>query len=315
MVAFAASTTVAAPLGAQTRKDRVEAQKLAGEALDLFEAGDYEAALERFEAAHALVPAPTLLLRVARSLDKLDRMQEAAERYREVIGWELDRFAPPQHRKAREDAVPELAALLEQLPQLVVTVDGPGAGGAAVTVDGEPLAAKELGDELPRDPGAVTLVAQVDGREATETVTLTRGEVTKVTLTLPAPAVETQGPAPDLAQSDGEGSEGWTIAGWSTVGLGGALLLAGLGTGVAVVVQESDLESRCPDRRCPPEAHGDAESFDTLRSATTGLLVAGGVTAAAGVALLLLAPGDEGAAEDALTWSVGPGFVGVAGRF
>src|SRR5690606_12436568 len=79
-----ATLLLASPVGAQSTADRLAARKLGGEAMDLFAAGDYATALEKFTQADELVPAPTLKLRIARSLDRLDRMLEAAEMYRAV---------------------------------------------------------------------------------------------------------------------------------------------------------------------------------------------------------------------------------------
>ncbi|MEM9874426.1 MAG: hypothetical protein AAF928_06000, partial [Myxococcota bacterium] len=73
-----ASMIDASPAGAQTSSDRATARKLAGQAIALMDAEDYEAALDAFREADTLVPAPTLKIRIARCLDALDRMQEAA---------------------------------------------------------------------------------------------------------------------------------------------------------------------------------------------------------------------------------------------
>ncbi|MBW2528042.1 MAG: hypothetical protein JRI23_27925 [Deltaproteobacteria bacterium] len=278
-----------------TAKKRWTARKLGGEGMDLFAAGDYGAALEKFAAADELVPAPTLKLRIARCLDKLDRMLEAAATYRSVIETELDRRAPAVHRKARKDAVPELAALREQIPTVRVIVKGPGAETAAVTIDGESLPADALGKKHELDPGTYVIEAERldDGAVEKRQIVLSREQHEEVILRLPSD--KTPGPTrtPEVALADDDGAA-WRLAGWIAVGVGGAALSVGSAVGVVVLVEEQDLLERCADRQCPPDAHDDAEQFDTLRIVSTVGLVAGGVGVAAGVTMLLLAPGGEG---------------------
>ena len=102
---------VALTLGAATARGegadlevKSAARKLGNEAQKLFDAGDYEAALEKFNLADSLVSAPTLGLRAARCLVKLGRLVEASERYLEVTRMHLDRSAPMVMRKAQVEA-------------------------------------------------------------------------------------------------------------------------------------------------------------------------------------------------------------------
>lgn len=275
-------------------KKRWTARKLGGEGMDLFAAGDYEAALEKFTAADELVPAPTLKLRMARCLDKLDRMLEAASTYRSVIETELDRRAPAVHRKARKDAVPELAALREQIPTVRVIVKGPGAETASVTIDGKELPADELGKKHELDPGTYVVEAERldDGAVEKRQVVLRREQHEEVVLRLPSDPSPEDLRSPEEKLTEDEGAP-WRLAGWIAVGVGGAALSVGSVVGVVVLSEEQDLLDRCTDRECPPEAHDDAEQFDTLRTVSTVGFVAGGVGVAAGIAMLLLAPSGE----------------------
>jgi hypothetical protein len=318
LVALVVASTLwtAAALGAEpTKADRAAARQLAGEAMDLLTAGDFEAALAKFTEADQRVPAPTLRLRMARCLDKLDRMKEAAERYREVIAYELKAGAPGVHREARKEAVPELAALLEQVPSVTVMVDGPGSSEATVAVNGEALD-WGVGEDHELDPGHYAFRAEQAGRVATEEIDLARGEHLTVVLKLPELAAVPVAPTPTPAPEDGAAM---TTAGWVAVGVGGLGLTLGIVTGAMVLSREADLEARCPDRQCPPEAHDDAEVFDALRTTSTIGFVIGGVGLATGVTLLLLAPGDDEAAEASeearLEPFVGIGALGVRGVF
>ncbi|MEZ4440587.1 MAG: tetratricopeptide repeat protein [Polyangiaceae bacterium] len=296
--------------------DRESARKLAGEALDLFAAGDHQAAYDKFAEADRLVPAPTLKLRMARCLDKLDRLKEAVETYREIIAFELPRGAPAVHRQARKDAVPELAALLEQVPNVVVTVKGRATDGVTVTMDGEPFPSEQLGSDRAVDPGVHRFEARLGDRVATESVELARGDDKRVALSLPEPLVV----GPVAGPGDrAEGGDGMRVAGWTFVALGGAGLVVGAATGGAVLAKEGGLEERCPNRACPPEAHADAAEFDRLRVTTTIALVVGGVSAGIGTTLLLTDAfgGDDEAASSAVavTPFLGPLSAGVRGTF
>jgi hypothetical protein len=306
--AWSPSVSFAAP----STKERSEARKLAGEAMDLFAAGDFDAAHGKFAAANDLVPAPTLQLRMARCLDKLDRLREAAEIYRAVISYELGRSAPAVHKKARKQAVPELAALLDQVPKVVVNVQGPDTTGAVVTNNGEPLAADVLGAELSLDPGVYRFEARVGERVVSETVDLERGATERVALALPMLPEPEGSLGPSGSTPDSAGSSPMVIGGWTAIGIGAVGLIVGAGTGIALLTKESGLEERCVDRACPPEAHADAAEFDRLRITTTVGLVVGGVAGALGTTLLLLSPSNDG---DDVGFYVGPFGAELKGRF
>jgi hypothetical protein len=323
VLAFAARSPVdvsgdwmAVAQAAPSQGDRAKARKLAGEAMDLFAAGDFAAAYEKFSEADELVPAPTLKLRMARSLDKLDRLQEAVKVYREVIAYELDRFAPAVHRQARKQAVPELAALLEQVPKVVVTVEGPQANAATVTMDGGPFPPESLGEEVPLDPGVYRFEAREGERVISETVELGRGVTERVALALPM-LPEADDGEPTTAPPRDDGVDPMVVAGWTAIGIGGLGLIVGGATGIAMLAKEGGLEERCPNRQCPPAEHDAAREFDRLRVTTTVGLVVAGLGAGAGVTLLLLAPtfGGDGADEVSVTPFVGPFGGGLVGAF
>jgi tetratricopeptide (TPR) repeat protein len=298
-------------LTAPTQKQRVQARKLAGEAMDLFAAGDYATALEKFQGADAIADAPTLKLRIARCLDKLDRLAEASEVYRQVIAYELTPTSKAVYREARKKAVPELAALRAQVPSVLVTVAGPNAGQASVSMGDEPVADDFLGSKQPLDPGYYVFTATLNDRQVTKDVDLQRGQHARVQLMLPAPNVTPQ--STQVAPA-ADGNSGMWIGGWVAIGIGGVGLVMGAVTGGMVLADESDLESRCPNRECPPDVHDDAESFDTKRTLSTVGFIIGGLGAAVGTTLLLLASGSD-SGEQAIQPIIGPGGAGVRVRF
>ncbi len=329
LVAGAVALVLTLPVPAHgqspSHQERMQAAKLGGEAIDLYAAGDYAAALEKFEQAEQIVPAPTIKLRIARCLDQLDRMQEAAEKYRQVIEAELPHWAPKVHRDAREKAVPELAALLEQIPTLEISLRGPGADIATVELDGIELGADELREQHAVDPGSHVVVARVGEQAARRSVTARRGEHLVVKLRLEG-ADEPEADDADTAEPAPAGA--WMpTAAWVGIGVGAAGFVLGTAAGIAVLDEEAELLDRCPDRQCPPEVHDDARSFDGLRAASTAGFAIGTVALAAGVTLLLwpideTEPSNDDADERAepseeaqLVPYLAPAAVGLAGRF
>jgi hypothetical protein len=271
---------VASASGGQASR-RSQALSLAGEAIDLFDAGDYATALKKFARADVLIPAPTLKLRMARCLDRLDRMHEAADQYRKIIGSEIKSWAPRKHRQARQDAVGELATLLKQLPRILIEVAGPGGSSANVRIDSRPAPAGTRDRTI--DPGFHVFSASVGLREAKRTMDLQRGAAVRIELILPEIASGT----PPTASSS---PSALSVAGYSSLGVAAAGIIVGGITGGMLLSSRSALDARCPDRACPREAHEDASHFNTLRTISTVGFIVGGVGLAAGLSLRWVAP-------------------------
>ena len=96
---------------------RSTARKLGQEAVKLYEAGDYAGALEKFNTADSLVPAPTLGLYAARCLAKLGRTGRGVGALpRGHPHAARSRRRSPVMRKAQADAVAEREKLLPTIP-------------------------------------------------------------------------------------------------------------------------------------------------------------------------------------------------------
>jgi hypothetical protein len=84
--------------------------------------------------------------------------------------------------------------------------------------------------------------------------------------------------------------------------------------GGAAVAKKSSLDAACGmNLMCPPPKWGDADAYNTLRTATTIGLVAGAGVAVTGLVVLLTAPKSAPAPSAALF--VGPRAAGVRGSF
>ncbi|MBI4700839.1 MAG: hypothetical protein HY744_06700 [Deltaproteobacteria bacterium] len=303
----AAQKAAAEKAAAELEQKRNDALRLGGEGLDLFTAGDYGAALERFKKADELVPAPTLKLRVARCLDRLARLREAAEAYRQVIAMELAPDAPEVHRRARDEAVAELTRVIEQTPVLVVTLHGAKPEQTEMELDGEPLAADRLGQPVSLDPGRHSASARHGKLVARQEVTLKRSERKLVVLRPVALATAAAAPAARASP--------WRTVGWVAIGLGGAALDAGIIAGLLVLTEEDDLLANCPDRRCSHAYEDDVLAFNATRTFSTASCIAGAAVLAGGAALVLLHPLPEAGGDAGVALRLGPAGGSIGGRF
>jgi hypothetical protein len=312
-----------APVDAATRDS---ARKLGDEANTLFEAGDFAAALDKYERVDALVHLPAVGLRAARCLVKLGRLIEASERYLAVTRMQLAANALSVHKEAQALAESERAALAPRIASVVITVSG--ASDAEVTVDGKPVPAALLGASRAIDPGP----HKIEGRRGSDvqkrTITAADGETVRVTLTFSgaAPSLPPAGsmqenrrtPPPDATPSHGTSNGTYRILGLSGLGIGAVGLGVGTITGLVAMGKKTDLSANdeCgPDLNCPLARHGDAENYNTLRNVSTVGFVAGGVFAAAGAVLFVMS--SSGAAKTSARLGVwmGPGSTGVSGTF
>jgi hypothetical protein len=295
-----AGRAVAQPVSDSTR---AAARKLGEEANALFAAGDYAAALDKYNRADALVSVPTLGVRAARCLVKLGRLVEASERYLAVTRMEVAPKAPKVHREALADAEEERRALLPRIPAVLIKVAG-SSEGSEVVLDGKPVPAALLGVEQPIDPGTHRVEVRRGDRVASQELSIAEGEKKQLSLTppeaaplAPQPATEpsAQTPGAGIAPDRGQPGSGLRTLGWVALGVGAVGVLAGTATGAIALANMSALDEDCPDRQCPPSQWDDVESYDKLRTYSTIGFTVGVVGLAAGTVLLLAAPSEKSA--------------------
>src|SRR5688572_16146702 len=117
-----ACVLAAAPCLAQTAADKATARKLAGEGIELYQAGKYGEALDKLERAEQLYDAPVHLLYIARTQAKLDKPVDAAETYRRLVRVKLEPDAPEAFTQAVDDAKKELPEVEAAVPTLRLEV-------------------------------------------------------------------------------------------------------------------------------------------------------------------------------------------------
>ena len=82
---------------------RERARQLAEKGARAFDRGAYRIALDKLRAAEALVPVPTIGIEVARTLEALDRLVEAAAAYRRVEDMSLPADMPERFREVQRE--------------------------------------------------------------------------------------------------------------------------------------------------------------------------------------------------------------------
>lgn len=316
---IAAALLWAAPAAAQGKRPLVDVQAAARvhgeEGLRFFEAGKWAEAYAAFERGDQLFHAPTLLMFMAQCRRNEGRLLDAKALYARVIGEPVPPGAPEQFRKAQATAATELEALHKRIPRVSATITGPGAERARVTVDGAAVSAAELAGGKDLDPGPHTLTVEADGvQPARASVVLKEGESSRVDLALVASA------AP--AEPKDERSRGSLLPAGIAFGVGGAGVVVGAVSGVLALGKIKDAQAGCgaPDaggtRHCPAGNEAAASSARAARAASVVGFAVGGAGVVTGAVLAILRPGGAKAPEKTgFDVDVGPGFLGIHGRF
>jgi len=298
------------------------ARALADAGYELFKAGKYAEAFDRFKSAEEIYHAPPHVLFMAQAAAKLGRVVEARDLFKSLIDEELPTSAPKPFFKAQETAAAEIEAAAARVATLRVTVKGPK-DAPTITIDGVNRSRQAAAGAVDLDPGEHRVRVTAKGFEqAEQPVTLAEGQ-RDVPLAIelePLPADKPGDKPADKPTADVVIEDGPLWPGLLTAGVG----LAGIGVGVAMGVlamQKADeLHEACPVReQCAPEneeLESDALLFGNI---STGAFIGGGVIAAASVLLLILRPGggpvEPDAAQASVVPVIAPGWVGVQSTF
>jgi hypothetical protein len=282
LLAFLALTLavslVSPPLRAQGPREGARALATAGR--EAFEKGDFQKALQRFEAAEELVHAPPHLLYIARAHLKLRDPARARATYRKIIEEKLKDDAPEAFRKAQDSAREELAELDFERPRLAIRVRGPRVSN--VTLDGKSV---EATGEIAVEPGEHQIAVKADGyRAASRTVEVREGDgAIEVDIAMEADAPVDIRPEPDKQKEPEEKRGSISTGAIAITAVGGAVLLTGAVVGGVAVAKMSTLNQNCPNKVCAKEHEPLRDQTLAIANASTGLLVGGGAIATAGI--------------------------------
>jgi hypothetical protein len=165
--------------------ERAGARELFKEGDQLQRAGHFAEALDKFQRAQQVFPAPTNLLRIAECDAALGHLVESAEAYREVLRSPLPAGAPPAFQAAVDQAKAELSQVEPRVPRLVVQVQPAGVQNPQMQIDGQNVSGALLGEPMSLDAGVHKVAVLAPGYATTEQeVELKEHESKTVALTL-----------------------------------------------------------------------------------------------------------------------------------
>ena len=299
------------PFGAEASpEERQAARALADKGLELFEAGRWAEALDRFQRAETVLHAPTHLLYMARAEARLGRLLAARKHYEQVTARALPANAPKPFVQARGEAEAELALLVEDIPTLQVEARHAAGRPVSVEVDGAgvPLAAGAGGaGPVALDPGTHTVVVRsANEAPVTRTVELARGARERLEVVVGAPPAAPALPPAPAPERPSNPLRVPAMVAFGVAGVGAAL---GIGFGAAASGEADDFEALCPQSPCSSQHRDVYDSAVGLATASTVSFVVAGVAAAGGVTLWVLgarrarAQGDERSAQAAVAWA------------
>ncbi len=294
-----------------TDADKGAARQLSLEAQAAYTKGDYKTAAEKFRKADELYHAPTLLVGLARANVKLGNYVEALENYNRVIREKLPPNASTGFVNAVRDAKKEVKGLDEKIGWVTIVVTGPDE--PQVSLDDVELKTASLGVKRPVNPGKHVVKAGAKGYlSGDKTFEITAGDNEELTLVLEKDPNASAGGGG--GGGEGQPSSGSTLRtiGFVAIGVGGAGLIAGGVTGGLAMGKHGELEDNCPNGVCAAGQQDTLDSYHTLGTISTIGFIAGGVIAATGVVLVLVAPSDAkepASAKLVPELRIGPGHV------
>lgn len=333
LASMLAALAIAPAAGAQTASDRETARSLMDEAFARREKNDHKGALERFEAADALMHVPTTGLEAAKERIALGMLIEARELLATIARYPTRAGEPAPFGEARMQAQKlddELGTKIPSLRIVLRGVEGPPSS-AVVTVDGADVPATTLIAPRRVNPGTHTVVARANGRERREQVTVRERETREILLDLtmgvspaaapvtPPPSARTEPSEPSESTGDAarDGASGPSPAPrvmlWGGIGLASLGAVVGTVTGVMSLSAVGAAKSGCTDGKlCPPPTYDDIDRARTLGNVSTIAFVAGGVGVVVAVVGYVLGRSDakENATVGAFVGPTGGGFRG-----
>ncbi|MGZ3418384.1 MAG: hypothetical protein ACXWUG_09195 [Polyangiales bacterium] len=335
LAALLAISLAAAPFAAFAgpAEDKATARDLAKEGIAAEQEGDCKTAIDRLERAESMYHAPPHLQHLARCYQKTGRLVDATETWRKLTLEVLPPNSPPAFKEAITEAQTELPKLEPRLARLTIKTDK-AYPEFAVEVDGKSWPSAAVGVARVIDPGKHTLSARATGFAKTEQeVQLEEGKSDEITVTLtpeapkPIPSASTSASAkPSTSASASSSAPPSTAGPWKTIGLvaggtGVVMVIGGVVTGLLGKSKVDQLDKDCNGHRANcavPDLEGRKSTIRTYQTTTNVLLIGGGVLAAAGIGLFLLAPSPKSSGPSvSLQFAPGPqgGHVALTGSF
>jgi len=282
--------------------------------IELYEEGDFSAALVEFNRAYDLSPNYRVLYNIALAQYQLGDYAgalESLERYLEDGGSEIG-------AEKRASVQKELAKMRDRVGTITIVVPEEG---ASITVDGRDLGTTPLGGPVRVSIGRREIVVSKDGRRVTKRVEVATGDDLRVELDLPE-ATDAPVPTPTPDPKGTEPDPNYVPAGvlW---GFAGAGAIASVVTGVLALGASSDLEElRTTFGTTQAEREDQQATVTRLGVVTDVLWVTSAVLGVMALTFTIVPPDrsggeseEESAGLDALDLRVGPTGVTLQGSF
>ncbi len=304
------STRAAQPGGATDQgpslADKETARALFRLGDEKYQAGDYHAALEAFEAADDIMNVPTTKLERARTLIMVGRLLEAHDMLRKVTSMPVRGDESEAFAAARVEAEALTNDVAARIPSMRVDIRGLAEGtDFELRIDHTFIPVKAA--RFPRrvDPGEHLVVVSAEGYAIQRRrIVLSQRDSAEVTIDMEA----------DIGDAD---EQAWGIPwyGWVGFGVGAAGFIVGGVTGGVTLGRVSDLDEQCPNRSCPATVQEDLDEAEVISHVSTVGFAVGGLGVAVGVVGLILGDSSTDPQQVGLEPWVGPGSAGLRGRF
>jgi hypothetical protein len=313
-----------------TTAERETARSLMDEGDSFRQAGDFARALERYQAADAIMHVPTTGLEVARAQAKLARLVDACTSAIGVANSAPASGEPIVFAQARAAAQVLVEQLRPRVPSLTLQVEPIGVAyelrfdGVLVPDDAHSLPYK-------LDPGQHVVLVQAPGyRPFTERIALAESQRIERRIRLiasappprltPPPTAASEPPRPEpaatvRAKPTLDPNTAGRARGYVALGIGGAVLVAGVVTGIVAVSMSEDAKEQCAGERCPPSAAPSIDRANTMANVSNVTLPLGALGIAYGLFELLthLERTPDRARRSNPTLAISSSFSGQAG--
>jgi hypothetical protein len=305
-----------------TLAEKETARSMFREGDELYRAGKYTEALDKFAGADEIMGVPTTRLERGRTLMMLRRLLEARDAFIRVGLIPRPPLEAEAQTRARAEAAELAEQLAERIPSLVVEVRGVEEDHpVTVSLDGKQVARAAIRHGVKVDPGKRLVRAEAEGFVTRERlITVEEGQPRVVTMTMRPSGVEAPVARPLPAPRGPQRTEvndgtAWTVVGWAGLSVGAVGIVQGIVLGVITLDREKQLSEACPNRLCDPSQRGAFDSAQTLAHVTTASFVIGGVGAALGITGLIVGASKDDSDTGSLRWSISPSSVGLTGVF
>lgn len=279
-------------------------------------AGRWTEARNRFREVLAIRTSPKVLFSLAQAEEQLGQVASAQDDY----GRALEGARAAGEAEVVAAAAQAQRAIEPRVPHVRVVVSG--ASDAKATLDDRPIA---VGTPVAVDPGAHHLVVGAPGmQDATTNVAIGEKQQLDVPVRMQAvgsPAViqavatpASPAPATSAVAPDTTPTSAGSAAPWRTIGLvaaGAGVVGLGIGAAFGLVAKSKDDQSNssgCSGDSCTASAAAVRRDALSAANVSTVAFVVGGVLAAGGVVLWLVAPsGDATGGVSATPMALGSG--------